>query len=47
LQVSEGAYVTGFAEKSSAKQAGVREGDVVVKIDETPIKYNTALIEYI
>jgi Do/DeqQ family serine protease len=47
LQVSEGAYATGFAEESSAKQAGVREGDVVVKIDETPIKSNTALIEYI
>jgi len=47
LQVNEGAYVSGFAEKSSAKEAGIREGDVVVEIDETPIKSNTALIEYI
>ena len=47
LEVSEGAYVSGFAEKSSAKEAGLKEGDVVVKIDETPIKTSTTLIEYI
>ena len=49
LSVNEGAYISGFAEegKSAAKDAGVKEGDVVVKIDETPIKSSTALIEYI
>ncbi len=47
LQVIEGAYVSGFAEKSSAKEAGLKEGDVVTKIDETTIKSSTALIEYI
>ena len=47
LQVGEGAYISGFAEKSSAKESGLREGDVVVKIDETPIRSSTALIEYI
>ncbi len=47
LNVNEGAYVTGFAEKSSAKDAGLKEGDVIVKIDEALIKSNTALIEYI
>lgn len=47
LQVNEGAYVTGFAEKSSAKEAGMKEGDVVVRIDQAPIKTSTALIEYI
>jgi len=47
LDISEGAYITGFAEKSSAKDAGLKEGDVVIKIDETPIKSSTALIEYI
>lgn len=47
LDVIEGAYINGFAEKSSAKDAGLREGDVVVKIDETPIKSSTTLIEYI
>ncbi len=47
LQVNEGAYISGFAEKSSAKEAGLREGDVIVKIDEAPIRTSTALIEYI
>ncbi len=49
LSVNEGAYVSGFAEegKSAAKDAGMKEGDVVVKIDEAPIKSSTALIEYI
>ncbi len=47
LQVNEGAYISGFADKSSAKEAGIKEGDVVIRIDETPIKSNTALIEYI
>lgn len=47
LEVIEGAYVSGFAEKSAAKDAGVKEGDVVVKLDNTPIKTSTALTEYI
>ncbi len=49
LSVNEGAYVSGFAEGSgsAAKDAGVKEGDVVVKIDEAPIKSSSALIEYI
>lgn len=47
LQVREGAYISGFAEKSSAKESGLKEGDVVVKIDETPIRSSTGLIEYI
>jgi serine protease Do len=49
LDVNEGAYVRGFDEKhySAAKEAGVKEGDVIVKIDEAPIKSTTALIEYI
>jgi serine protease Do len=49
LSVNEGAYISGFVEdgKSSAKEAGVKEGDVVVKIDDAPIKSSTALIEYI
>lgn len=47
LEVNEGAYISGFAEngKSSAKDAGLKEGDVVVKIDDTPIRTSTALIE--
>jgi serine protease Do len=47
LTVREGAYVSGFAENSAAKDAGLKEGDVVTKIDNFPIRSNTALIEYI
>ncbi len=50
LAVNEGAYVAGFGaseDKSAAKSAGIKEGDVIVKLDETEIKSNTALIEYI
>ncbi len=47
LDIIEGAYVSGFAEKSAAKEAGLKEGDVVVKLDNTPIKTSTALTEYI
>jgi S1-C subfamily serine protease len=50
LAVNEGALVNGFGdfeEKSAAKAAGLIKGDVIVKLDDTPIKSNTALIEYI
>ena len=47
LSVKEGAYVAEFPEKSAAKEAGLKEGDVVVKLDGTPIKSSTALIEYV
>lgn len=47
LNVTSGAYIQGFAEQSSAREAGLREGDVVVKIDDKIIASNTALIEYI
>lgn len=47
LGVVEGAYVSGFAEKSAAKEAGIKEGDVVVKLDNVTIKTSTALTEYI
>jgi serine protease Do len=47
LSVIDGAYISGFAEKSAAKDAGLKEGDVVVKIDDAIIKTSTALTEYI
>jgi len=47
LTVRDGAFINAFAEASSAKEAGLKEGDVIVRIDETPIRSNTALIEYI
>ncbi len=50
LAVNEGAYVDGFgdfAEKSAAWEAGIKKGDVVVKLDETSVKSRSSLIEYI
>lgn len=50
LAVNEGAFVSGFGdmeEKSAAKEAGIKSGDVIVKLDESPIKSSTALIEYV
>jgi serine protease Do len=50
LDVTEGAYVAGFGDqegKSAAKAAGIKEGDVIVKLDDQEIKSSTALIEYI
>lgn len=47
LTVNDGAYISAFAENSAAKEGGLKEGDVVVKIDNTPIHSSTALIEYI
>ncbi len=49
LAVKEGAYVSDFSDpdRSAAKAAGLKKGDVVIKMDGTPIKSSTALIEYV
>ncbi len=47
LDRNEGAYIAGFADNSAAKEAGLKEGDVVIELDGIEIKSNTALIEYI
>ncbi len=47
LSVATGAYISSFADNSSAREAGLKEGDVVIRIDEKIIKSNTELIEYI
>lgn len=49
LKVEDGAYVSGFAEggKSAAEEAGIKEGDVITKLDDHDIRTSTALIEYI
>jgi Do/DeqQ family serine protease len=50
LNINEGAYVAGFgdaADKSAAKAAGIKEGDVIIKLDDHEIKTSSALIEYI
>lgn len=46
LKVNEGAYIDKFATGySAAKDAGIKEGDVVIRINETPIRSSSALIE--
>lgn len=50
LSVSAGAYVNGFGDfedRSAAKAAGIKEGDVVVKLDDYAVRSSTALIEYV
>jgi Do/DeqQ family serine protease len=50
LNVDEGAYVAGFGaagDKSAAKAAGIKEGDVVTKMDDHDIKTSSSLIEYV
>lgn len=47
LAVNDGAFINSFAENSAAKEGGLKEGDVVTKIDNTPIHSSSALIEYI
>jgi serine protease Do len=48
LEVDEGAFVSGFAEdNSAAKAAGIKEGDVIVKLDNTTVTNSTQLMEYV
>lgn len=47
IKVLEGAYIGGFAERSTAKEAGVEKGDVIVAVNGTKIKSASALQEQI
>lgn len=47
LKVLEGAYIASFAERSSAKEAGLEEGDVIVGVNDVKIKSSNALQEQI
>jgi serine protease Do len=47
LEVNEGAYVDSITENSSAAEAGIKVGDVIVKVDETPITKSADLLEKI
>lgn len=42
-----GRYVGGFAERSSAKEAGIEKGDVIVAVNGVKIKSSSALQEQI
>ncbi len=47
LKVTEGAYVGGFADRSSAKEAGIEEGDVITAVNDVPVKTVSALQEQV
>jgi serine protease Do len=47
LAVNEGAYVAGLADKSGAKDVGVKQDDVIIKIDEMDVKTTANLIGYV
>lgn len=45
LNVNEGVYIADLVENGSANEAGVEIGDVIVEIDEFPIKNTAQLME--
>ncbi|MCF0213386.1 MAG: Do family serine endopeptidase [Muribaculaceae bacterium] len=45
--VNEGAYVGSVSERSSAREAGIKEGDVIVAINGTPVKNVAQLQEQV
>lgn len=47
IKALEGAYVGGFAERSTAKEAGVEKGDVITAVNGTKVKSPSALQEQI
>lgn len=47
VKALEGAYVGGFAERSSAKEAGIEKGDVIIAINGSKVKSASALQEQI
>lgn len=47
LKVLEGAYIASFAERSTAKEAGMEVGDVVIAVNDVKIKSSNALQEQI
>jgi Do/DeqQ family serine protease len=47
VKVLEGAYITEFAERSSAKQAGMEVGDVITAVNGVNVKSTNALQEQI
>lgn len=47
VKALEGAYVAGFASRSSAKEAGIQEGDVIVAVNGVKVGSSSALQEQI
>lgn len=47
IKVSEGVCVAGFADRSTAKEAGIERGDVIVSVNDVKVKNANALQEQI
>ena len=47
IKVSEGACVADFADRSTAKEAGIEKGDVIVAVNGAKVKSANALQEQI
>ncbi len=47
LKITEGAYVDSLTENSAAMKAGIKPGDVIVKVDDNPILKSADLLEQI
>ncbi len=47
LKTSEGAFVDSLTEKSAAGAAGILSGDVITRVDNTPVTHSADLLEQI
>jgi Do/DeqQ family serine protease len=47
LKVRQGAYVGGFSDNSPAREAGIKKGDVIVKIDGKGVKNRPTMMEMV
>jgi serine protease Do len=47
LSINEGAYVDSLTENSSAAEAGIKVGDVIVKVNQAPVIKSADLLEQI
>ncbi len=47
IDVSEGAYVRGLLEGGAAEQAGIAEGDIIISVEDFPVRSVTELQEQV
>ena len=47
LKSSEGAYVDSLVEKSAAAKAGIRQGDIIIGINDAPVVKSSDLLEQV
>jgi len=47
IEVSEGAYVRGLLEGGAAEQAGIIEGDIIISVEDFPVRSVTELQEQV